>query len=98
VPALAIIVAGAGSLIVMITIPALIFVTTMRSREPLMLPTVVALLLWVGVSVALACVWFIVAVAAHGMDDPLTYSWIVANASYPIIGIAIVLIHRRLLR
>lgn len=63
-----------------------------------MLPTVVALLLWVGVSVALAGVWFVVAVAAHGMDDPLAYSWIVANASYPIIGIAIVLIHRRLLR
>ena len=97
-PAVAIIVAGVGALVVMVVVPALIFVTAFRSRSVSKLPTILALIVWFGVTVVLAGVWFIIAVAAHGVDDSLTKSWIVANASYPLIGMAIVLIYRRVLK
>ena len=49
-------------------------------------------------SVVVAGVWFIVAVAAHTVNESLTNSWIAANAVYPIIGLGIVLVHRLLLK
>jgi hypothetical protein len=98
VPAAVIILVGISAVAILVAIRALILATSWRSRKPSKLPTAVALLLWAGASVALAGVWFIVAVAAHKVDESLTNSWIIANATYPIVGVGIVLMHRRLLR
>jgi ABC-type sulfate transport system permease subunit len=99
VPATAIIVAGVGALIVMCVIPAVVFfVTAFRSGNQSKFPTVLALIVWIGVTVVLSGAWFNVAVAAHSVDDSLTYAWVIANACYPVIGIALVLIHHRVSR
>ena len=89
---------GIGDLVVLIAVPALLVVASSRSAGPSKLPTVLALTVLLFATLALAGVWFVVAVAAHKVDPSLTTSWIVANASYPVIGVAMVLIHRRLLR
>lgn len=97
-PAIVIILVGFSAVVVLVAIPTAILVTSLRSRRSSKLHTILALLLWICFSVVLAGVWFIVAVAAHKVDDSLTISWIVANAVYPLLGIGIVLVHRRLLR
>lgn len=97
-PASVIILLGCSAVGLMITIPAMILLTAFRSRTSSKLPTVLALLLWGVASVALLGVWFLVTIAAHKVDDSLTNSWLLANAAYPIIGIGIARIHRRVLR
>ncbi len=96
-PAAVIILLGISAVGLMITIPALILLTAFRRRAPSKLPTFVALLLWGVASVALMGVWFIVTIAAHKVDDSLTNSWLIANTAYPIVGIGIMWIHRRVL-
>jgi hypothetical protein len=98
VSATAIIFVGSCALAVFVAVPALILAISSRSGGSARLPTTVALLLWACTSVGLAGVWFLVAVAAHKVDESLTNSWIIANAIYPLVGIGIVLAHRRLLR
>jgi hypothetical protein len=58
----------------MVDIPASIFVSKSQSGNPGTITTAVTLLLWFGVSVVLAGVWFIVTVAAHSVDDALPCS------------------------
>ena len=67
----------------------------LRSNRSSKIPTVLALLLWICVSIVVAGVWFIVAVAAHTVNESLTNNWIAVNAVYPIIGVGIVLVHHR---
>jgi predicted permease len=81
----------------MVAIPAVILVTAWRTGNSPKLPTILALLFWLCASVALAGVWFIVTVAAHKTDEALTAAWIIANAAYPAVGLALTLVHRRLL-
>jgi hypothetical protein len=96
--AIVIIVAGVGALIVMTTIPALIFVGAFRAGNASRLPAGVVILVWVVVSVVSAGVLFIMAVVARSVDDSLTTGWIIANAAYPLVGAVIVIIHRRVLK
>ncbi len=97
-PAWVIILAGVSSIGVLVAIPALVLATQLRSSSSSKLQTALALLLWFFISIVHAGVWFIVAVAAHKVDDSLTMSWIIANAAYPLIGVGIILTHHYLLR
>jgi hypothetical protein len=96
-PTAVIILLGISALGLMFTIPALIMLGALQNGASRKRPTVVALLLWSIASLGLLGVWFVVTVAAHKVDDSLTNSWLIANATYPIVGILIVRIHRRVM-
>ena len=85
--------AAATSLGALVAVPILLLVT--RRRASILL-SLLALLVWAAASLAAAWVWFIVAYASHNVTDELTRSWIVANVGYPLLGAALVLVHRRL--
>ena len=97
-PQWAIIFAGAAAVGVLIAVPVLLLTAQSRASSASMFATVVAIIVWALASIVLAGVWFLVAVAAHKVDDSLTNGWIIANVAYPLVGIGIVLIHRRFLR
>lgn len=96
-PQWVIIFAGAAAVGVLLGVPVLLLTAQLRASGRSTFATVVAIIVWAFVSIVLAGVWFLVAVAAYKVDDSLTNVWIIANAAYPLVGIGIVLIHRRLL-
>jgi hypothetical protein len=98
VSAAILILAGSTAVGALLLVPALIFWNATRNPGLSRFYTAITLLLWACASIVIACVWFLIVVAAHHVNSDDLNFWIAANVIYPAIGAVIVCVHRWMAR